>query len=175
MTSRKQCINESHTIQSSFTSLHEFNDISLNKKKNSCDTPTSKANWILWRTRVIYLPLLLVLQHLSFQLCVLIRSINWTIVKIDGDYWKREMHHSMETFENESTNSLREIKQCFVASGRPFDENFRQYFWRCRIWGEKIYRNETVEHLTFIFVMHYWTQVLIQSHLSKVMKKGRMK
>lgn len=45
-----------------------------------------------------------------------------------AESWQLEMRRLLEIFEQESTNSLRKINRCFVASGRSFDENFRQYF-----------------------------------------------
>lgn len=55
-------------------------------------------------------------------------SINWRSAKMDADDWKGEMHHLMQMFQRESTNSLRKINRCFAASGRAFDEEFCKYF-----------------------------------------------
>ena len=47
---------------------------------------------------------------------------------MDTKVWKRELHRFLELFEYESTITLDNIKRNFIAAGRPFDDNFRQYF-----------------------------------------------
>lgn len=47
---------------------------------------------------------------------------------MSANEWKSDMDRMLAKIERESTQSLRKINQCFIATHRPFNEEFRKYF-----------------------------------------------
>lgn len=71
------------------------------------------------------------------------------------------MDRMLVSLECESTHSLRKINRCFIESGRPFDENFRQHFLKMSTL-RYFHRNE------FLLFPHFQFQIIAKCQMPNI-------